>query len=176
MDDESDAGHSSGNEWQGGAEEEDNDFEGDDEGDLSGDESVINGQDRSLVVQLRYGKGKLPSSPHEPVEEPSAEKLQSAHADTADTADPSTAPETQPMSQVLDSETNRQTEAQAPTVDVGKMPSIVPTNTAIYEQKVHPLNELNGQQRETRDGAEQPSGTDLSRNQIAPMNAPNETG
>ncbi|GFG21308.1 hypothetical protein IFM61606_01185 [Aspergillus udagawae] len=176
MDDESDAGHSSGNEWQGGAEEEDNDFEGDDEGDLSGDESVINGQDRSLVVQLRYGKGKLPSSPHEPVEEPSAEKLQSADADTADTADPSTAPETQPMSQVLDSETNRQTEAQAPTVDVGKMPSIVPTNTAIYEQKVHPLNELNGQQRETRDGAEQPSGTDLSRNQIAPMNAPNETG
>jgi hypothetical protein len=176
MDDESDAGHSSGNEWQGGEEEEDNDFEGDDEGDLSGDESIINGQDRSLVVQLRYGKGKVPSSPHEPVEEPSAEKLQSAHADTAD---PSAAPETQPMSQVPDSETNRQTgtaEAQASTVDVVKMPGIVPMNTATDEQKVDSLSELNGQQRETREGAEQPSGTDLSPSQLAPINAPNETG
>lgn len=176
MDEESDAGHSSGNEWQGGEEEEDNDFEGDDEGDLSGDESIINGQDRSLVVQLRYGKGKVPSSPHGPVEEPPAEKLESAHADTAD---PSTAPETQPMSLVLDSETNRQNgtaEAQAPTVDVRKMPSVVLMNTATDEQKNNPLNELNGQQQETREGGEQPSGTDLSPNQIAPINAPNETG
>ncbi|PKX96830.1 uncharacterized protein P174DRAFT_509992 [Aspergillus novofumigatus IBT 16806] len=173
MDDESDAGHSSGNEWQGGEEEEDNDFEGDDEGDLSGDESIIDGQDRSLVVQLRYGKGKVPSSPHEPVEEPSAEKLQSAHAD------PSTAPATQPMNQVPDSETNRQTgtaEAQAPTVDVVKIPSIVPMNTATDEQKVDSLNELNCLQRETREGAEQPSRTDLSPSQIAPINSPNETG
>lgn len=176
MDDESDAGHSSGNEWQGGEEEEDNDFEGDDEGDLSGDESVINGQDRSLVVQLRYGKGKLPSSPREPAEKPSADNLQSAHADTADS---STAPETQPTSLVPNSETNRQTDtalAQAPTVDTGKVPSVVLMNTTAGEQKVDPLNEVNGQQRETHEVAEQPSGTDLSPNQLAPINAPNETG
>ncbi|RHZ52324.1 uncharacterized protein CDV56_105880 [Aspergillus thermomutatus] len=176
VEDESDAGHSSGNEWQGGEEEEDNDFEGDDEGDFSGDESVINGQDRSLVVQLRYGKGKLPSSPQELVEELSAEKTQSAHVETADS---SMAPETQPTSQVPNSETNRQTgtaQAQAPTVDAGKVPSVVLINTAAGEQKVNPLNELNGQKRETREGAEQPSGTDLSPNQLAPIHAPNETG
>ncbi|GAB1200615.1 hypothetical protein APSETT444_009989 [Aspergillus pseudonomiae] len=64
--DESDEGHSSGKEWQGGEEEEDNDFEGDDEEELSGDESIVNGENPSLVVQLRYGKGKVPSSPNGP--------------------------------------------------------------------------------------------------------------
>ena len=50
----------SGDEWQGGDEGEENDFdeEDDDDGDLSGDESVVNGNPPSLLVQLRYGKGK----------------------------------------------------------------------------------------------------------------------
>lgn len=55
----SEGGQSSENEWQGGDdEEEDNDFEGDDEEEASGDESVANGETPSLVVQLRYGKGR----------------------------------------------------------------------------------------------------------------------
>lgn len=72
-DDESEA-HSSGNEWQGGDEGDENDFEGDEEEELSGDESVINGNETrspSLVVQLRYGQGKLRSSPCAPREGPS---------------------------------------------------------------------------------------------------------
>lgn len=66
LEDESEArssGNDSGNEWNSGQEDE-NDFEGDDEGeDVSGDESLINGEPRSLVVQLRYGKGKASDAP-----------------------------------------------------------------------------------------------------------------
>lgn len=61
LEDESEAipsdGNDSGPEWNGGDDDE-NDFEGDDEGDnVSGDESIVNGEPPSLVVQLRYGKG-----------------------------------------------------------------------------------------------------------------------
>lgn len=70
-DDESEArSNDSGNEWDGGDEDE-NDLEGDDEGDdVSGDESIINGEPRSLVVQLRYGKGSAPGGPKDPDEPP----------------------------------------------------------------------------------------------------------
>ncbi|KAL5342959.1 hypothetical protein BJX70DRAFT_240775 [Aspergillus crustosus] len=72
LDDEDDAesheGQSSGNEWQGGEEEEDNEFEGDDEGEVSGDESVVNGDPPSLVVQLRYTKqGGLSEAGEQPI-------------------------------------------------------------------------------------------------------------
>ncbi|KAJ5573667.1 uncharacterized protein N7459_008094 [Penicillium hispanicum] len=73
LDDEDEARSSdndSGNEWHSG-EDDENDFEGDDEGaDASGDESIINGEPPSLVVQLRYGKGNTPSEPKPPVDEP----------------------------------------------------------------------------------------------------------
>ncbi|KKK27183.1 hypothetical protein ARAM_002816 [Aspergillus rambellii] len=62
----SDEAHSSGNEWQGGEEEEDNEFEGDDEDEVSGDESVIDRESPSLVVQLRYGKSKAPGDSNGP--------------------------------------------------------------------------------------------------------------
>ncbi|KAJ5906551.1 uncharacterized protein N7473_003467 [Penicillium subrubescens] len=73
LDDESEArSNDSGNEWDGGDEEE-NDFEGDDEGDdASGDESIVNGEPRSLVVQLRYGKGSAHAGPQDPDEPPPA--------------------------------------------------------------------------------------------------------
>lgn len=66
MDDESDAA-SSGNEWKGD-EEYQNEFEGDDEDESSEDESVIDGEhgdNPSLVVQLRYGKGRKSNSPRQ---------------------------------------------------------------------------------------------------------------
>ncbi|CAI7675570.1 unnamed protein product [Penicillium pancosmium] len=73
IEDESDGasnGNESGNDWKNGNDDEDNIMEGDDEGEAaSGDESVVNGEPHSLVVQLRYGKGKVPSSPV-PVDEP----------------------------------------------------------------------------------------------------------
>ena len=72
MEDGSDA-QSSENEWQGGDDEEENDFEGDDEEEASGDESVMNGENQSLVVQLRYSKGKTDSndtSEEQPAKEP----------------------------------------------------------------------------------------------------------
>lgn len=72
IEDESDGasnGNESGNDWKDGDDDE-NAMEGDDEGDgVSGDESNVNGVPHSLVVQLRYGKGKVPSSPV-PVDEP----------------------------------------------------------------------------------------------------------
>lgn len=74
LEDESEAvpsdANDSGNEWNGG-EDDENEFEGDDEGeDVSGDESVVNGEPRSLVVQLRYGKGNGPQESKVSVEEP----------------------------------------------------------------------------------------------------------
>ena len=68
-DDESEA-QSNGEEWQAGDEGEENDYDEEDEVDVSGDESVVNGNARppSLVVQLRYAKGKgrgNPTAPHE---------------------------------------------------------------------------------------------------------------
>lgn len=62
------AGNDSGNEWHSGAEEE-NEFEGDDEEEGSDDDSIMNGDPPSLVVQLRYGKGSRDKSNH-PVDEP----------------------------------------------------------------------------------------------------------
>lgn len=82
MDDASEGAHSSENEWQGGDDEEDNEFEGDDEEEMSGDESVVNGEPPSLVVQLRYTKGKAPSSPRGPqgnVQPPETKTQSSAH-------------------------------------------------------------------------------------------------
>lgn len=74
LEDESEAvpsdANDSGNEWNGGDDDE-NEFEGDDEGeDVSGDESIVNGEPRSLVVQLRYGKGNDPRESKIPVDEP----------------------------------------------------------------------------------------------------------
>lgn len=74
LEDESEAvpsdANDSGNEWNGGDDDE-NEFEGDDEGeDVSGDESIVNGEPRSLVVQLRYGKGNGPRDSKVPVDEP----------------------------------------------------------------------------------------------------------
>lgn len=72
VEDDSEA-QSSGNEWQGGDDDEENDFEGDDEEEASGDESVMNGENPSLVVQLRYSKGKTGSngtSEEQPATEP----------------------------------------------------------------------------------------------------------
>ncbi|KAJ5108509.1 hypothetical protein N7456_005184 [Penicillium angulare] len=72
LDDQSEArssGNESGNEWGSGGDE--NEFEGDDEGDnVSGDESIINGEPPSLVVQLRYGKGNPSGEPKPSVDEP----------------------------------------------------------------------------------------------------------
>lgn len=69
MEDESEGAPSSGNEWQAGDEEDEDDLENDE---LSGeDESDLEGEQEkhpSLVVQLRYGKGKKLSSPNVPSE------------------------------------------------------------------------------------------------------------
>lgn len=62
---DSNGGQSSGNEWQGGEEEDENEFEGDDEEEVSGDESVVNGEPASLVVQLKYNKQGDSKGPEE---------------------------------------------------------------------------------------------------------------
>lgn len=75
LEDESEAAPSeandSGREW-GGEEDDENEFEGDDEEeeDVSGDESIAIGEPQSLVVQLRYGKGKVPGQPKVALDEP----------------------------------------------------------------------------------------------------------
>ena len=71
-----DAGSSSGNEWHGDDEEDDNDDEFDgDEGDaMSDDDSIMDGEGASLVVQLKYGNREARSSLDGPGEGPVSEK------------------------------------------------------------------------------------------------------
>ena len=89
-------GNDSGNEWHSG-EEEENEFEGDDEEEGSDDDSIMNGDPPSLVVQLRYGKGSR-DKPNLPVDEPPP--AQDAQAmDTTTTEEPAPVPSTsQPTS------------------------------------------------------------------------------
>ncbi|KAL2013582.1 hypothetical protein VTN00DRAFT_1107 [Thermoascus crustaceus] len=77
MEDESEGAPSSGNEWQAGDEEDEDDLENENEELSKEDESVLEGEQEenpSLVVQLRYGKGKKSSSPNAP-SEPAAGKV-----------------------------------------------------------------------------------------------------
>ncbi|KAL4800968.1 hypothetical protein BDV19DRAFT_352471 [Aspergillus venezuelensis] len=71
-------GQSSGNEWQGGDEEDENEFEGDDEEEDSGDELMTNGEPPSLVVQLRYNKE---GDKNEPKEQPAGQPVVTASQD-----------------------------------------------------------------------------------------------
>ncbi|KAJ5381308.1 uncharacterized protein N7496_003736 [Penicillium cataractarum] len=98
LDDESEArSNDSGNEWDGGDEEE-NDFEGDDEGeDASGDESVVNGEPRSLVVQLRYSKGSASGGPKDPDEPPPAKDVPMEDATQAGVSQESYIPKETPQ-------------------------------------------------------------------------------
>lgn len=97
LEDESEAAPSeaddSGREW-GGEEDDENEFEGDDEGeDASGDESIANGEPQSLVVQLRYGKGNVPSQPKVALDEPPpAQDTQMKGASEAETPTKPTLP------------------------------------------------------------------------------------
>lgn len=71
--DASEARSSSGNEWQGDDEEDDNDNES--EGDaMSEDDSIMDGETTSLVVQLKYGNREAPSSLDGPGENSRSEK------------------------------------------------------------------------------------------------------
>jgi hypothetical protein len=81
MDEESDAA-SSGNEWDGG-DEVDADDDADDDDKMSEDEDDLDLEQPSLVVQLRYPKGKVASSPVPP--------------EGADDSGPPKAPEPEPL-------------------------------------------------------------------------------
>ncbi|KAJ5241316.1 uncharacterized protein N7469_002907 [Penicillium citrinum] len=98
LEDESEAassGNESGNDWKGG-DDDDNDMEGDDEGDdASGDESIANGEPPSLVVQLRYGKGKGPSVPVPVDKPPPAEHVKPHEMSRVEIPVKSSAPEPQ---------------------------------------------------------------------------------
>ncbi|RJE19920.1 hypothetical protein PHISCL_07746 [Aspergillus sclerotialis] len=82
---ESDAQNSSGNEWHGDDEEDENDFEGDDaEHEISDDDSIANGERPSLIVHLKYRKRELPSKADGPGEESLAEKPETSTQDVPD--------------------------------------------------------------------------------------------
>ncbi|KAE8355510.1 hypothetical protein BDV28DRAFT_38267 [Aspergillus coremiiformis] len=150
--DESDEGHSSGKEWQGGEEEEDNDFEGDDEEELSGDESIVNGENPSLVVQLRYSKGKMPSNPNGPSEIPSGEKLASKQEVKTKSAPP-----------------------EPPVLlDPKKLPILPIGEDGLQEQKTKPRNETNGQFEEGIKAAHATAITESQTRQTPTAPGPNE--
>lgn len=83
---ESDAQNSSGNEWHGDEEEDENDLEGDEaEDEISDDDSIANGEPPSLMVHLKYRKHELPSKANGPGEESLAEKPETSTQDVPET-------------------------------------------------------------------------------------------
>ncbi|PGH15762.1 hypothetical protein AJ79_02142 [Helicocarpus griseus UAMH5409] len=160
MDEESDAA-SSGNEWEGG--DEDNDYGDEDEDEEMSDDSGLDDGHQSLVVQLRYGKGKQPlsSSPqpqNAPPEEasggrpiqpapgpqatnglPSAgqvpvEKGPDPYVQSEKQAPPESAiPATEPP--LADSKVAPQAPAPAPSTAKGEEPPVVPMETDTPEHK-----------------------------------------
>jgi len=127
LEDESEAAPSeandSGREW--GVEDDEDEFEGDDEGDnVSGNESIANGEPQSLVVQLRYGKGNVPGQPKVAKDEPpSTQDTQMKDASQTETSPPSL-PSLPPQSKPLPTPAPVPHVPQpAPTLDAPLMPS-----------------------------------------------------
>ncbi|KAE8382057.1 hypothetical protein BDV26DRAFT_278275 [Aspergillus bertholletiae] len=150
--DESDEGHSSGKEWQGGEEEEDNDFEGDDEEELSGDESIVNEENPSLVVQLRYGKGKVPSSPNAPSDMLSVGDVKSK---------PEIATEPAPLEFILPS-------------DATKLTVSASGEGGPQEQEAETRNEVNGHPKEGAEAVHVTMSTASQPHQLAPADDSNK--
>ena len=165
MDDGSEEGQSSSNEWQGGGddEEEDNDFEGDDEGEVSGDDSVVNGQPPSLVVQLRYGKSKdAPTDLNSPGQEQRAKE--SAPQEGPPAGDVNRGGEQQPQGAA-----GNEAPDTAPEASVGsefKMQVDVPPAAEQQPRSVDSAKELNG----IANGA--PEGSHFSLTPEAPIAQP----
>ncbi|KAI9040239.1 uncharacterized protein KD926_008440 [Aspergillus affinis] len=148
MDDASDGANSSGNEWQGGEEEEENEFEGDDEEDVSGDESVVNGEPPSLVVQLRYTKGKT-SSPSGP--DGDAQPLPSKQKPEANT---------QPPAQEQTGSNGLDTNKEPPAAADAEQSAVAPPS-ATPDQKAELQNTGDEQLKETPKLPQPTTGTDV---------------
>ncbi|KAF9890937.1 hypothetical protein FE257_005194 [Aspergillus nanangensis] len=177
--DESDGGQSSENEWQGGEEEDENEFEGDDEEEgASGDESVIDGENQSLVVQLRYNKEKVPSASHAPDERPSEPNGESKSAVQDDAASHSISfPPTQSQQPVAN---ELPTVIQAPPSAPGPpLPSVTASveATSFEPRRDISQKETEVQHQETHEGAQGPlaSTTALPSHPSAPVTGASET-
>ncbi|THC94338.1 hypothetical protein EYZ11_006177 [Aspergillus tanneri] len=173
IDVESDGAHSSGNEWQAGEEEEDNDFEGDDEEELSGDESVINGEPPSLVVQLRYTRGKASSSPSGSAGQPPEGNKPEMVTEPGNHAElPRLSESQRPGVNGLPVAAEETPPASAPDV---KEPAIVsPGEPPSQERRAEPPNGTDAPVRENTEVAQATPGLDLSTNPPAPFPGPSE--
>ncbi|KAL4890480.1 hypothetical protein BDV59DRAFT_184620 [Aspergillus ambiguus] len=171
MDEGSDGGQSSGNEWQGGEEEDENEFEGDDEEEVSGDESVINGENRSLVVQLRYNKDKMPSGQSASGEQPSAQNGKS-QPDVVPAENASSLPPVQPPPPAIN---GLPTTAQQPPPALDVKPPIAAPSEAPLEPQAGPAQ--NGTESQPQGGAPpvMQSTAELPSHPAAPMPRPDET-
>ncbi|KAJ5689159.1 hypothetical protein N7462_003551 [Penicillium macrosclerotiorum] len=139
LEEESDAhstGNDSGKEWDGGDDDE-NDFEGDDEGEnASGDESIINEESPSLVVQLRYNKTHASNDSKVLDEPPPAQDTLMKDADQVESSTQQPAqPPTSALASAPESAPLRPPEAAPPvqTMTALSMPS-VPSATQVIPQ------------------------------------------
>ncbi|GES66909.1 hypothetical protein ATEIFO6365_0004009900 [Aspergillus terreus] len=171
----SDGGESSGNEWQGGEEEDENEFEGDDEEEVSGDESVVNAENRSLVVQLRYNKDKMPSGESALDEQPTPQNGESK-AEIVQTEAAGPLPPAQPQ---LPAVNGLLVTAQEPppALDTKPLPEV--SSEAPGEQKAGPAENGTGGPPQGGNGAApqtiMTSTTELPSHPAAAASGPNET-
>lgn len=175
MDEGSDGGESSGNEWQGGEEEDENEFEGDDEEEVSGDESVVNAENRSLVVQLRYNKDKMPSGESALDEQPTPQNGQSK-AEIVQTEAAGPLPPAQPQ---LPAVNGLPVTAQEPPPALDTKPLAEVSSEAPVEQKAGPAENGTGGPPQGGNGAApqtiMTSTTELPSHPAAAASGPNET-
>lgn len=164
MDYGSEGGQSSSNEWQGGDDEEDNEFEGDDEGEASGDESVVDGQPPSLVVQLRYGKNKdTPAGTSGPGEEQPAPQPEQPTGDTNHGGE--------------QQNTAANAVPQAPAEPEFKMMQVdVPMTAEQQPRSLEPAKEANGFANGTPDGSHFGAAPEVHIPQPTAVHGTNETG
>ena len=165
MDYGSEGGQSSGNEWQDGDDEEDNEFEGDDEGEVSGDESVVNGQPPSLVVQLRYGKNKDTSADtNGPGEEQPAPQPENATGATYNGGNQQQGPAAS-------------TVPQAPAESEFKMMQVdVPLTAEQQPRSLESAKEANGFANGSQEGSHFNAAPEAQISQPTAVHATNETG
>ncbi|KAL5362767.1 hypothetical protein BJX96DRAFT_177461 [Aspergillus floccosus] len=174
MDEGSDGGESSGNEWQGGEEEDENEFEGDDEEEVSGDESVVNGENRSLVVQLRYNKDKMPSD-QSALDEQQTSQNGESKTEVVQTQAAGSLPPVQPQLPTLN---GLLVAAQEPPPALDTKPPAEVSNQAPVEQKAGSAeNRTEGPPQGGNEAVPQTtmtSTTELPSHPAAPASGPNE--
>lgn len=174
-DSEAASNSSSGNEWQGDDEEDEQEIEVDEEEEVSGDDSVVDDEPQSLMVQLKYDKHR-PYGRNGAGEESSGKRPEVAvliNNHPASVPQQGLAPTQQPMSQ-LDGSQDIKPQATPETT----APSFVPAHVPAETQSSGLSNGANGlpSMQPSGQGSGAGTGHESTTNHPAPFDGEMKTG